>query len=470
MTRRRTARATFALAVTIASFSSSIARANGRYPAANQLLVDPGDPTHIVVRATYGLLQSMDSGGAWVWDCEKAIGFNGAYDPPVAVTADGSIFVGTFTGLSATHDRACDWAFTGAPLDGKYVIDVSTDKAAPHTILALSTNGSTPADAGADAAETFLTIVAESKDDGRTWAAIGTSIPDDFVAETIDSAESDPKRLYVTGTVGQPHVGYLERSDDRGATWTRLPIDLHGGDAPYLAAIDPNDPDRLYVRIDAAGTDPLLMSTDGGHTFTLIFTSKSPLLGFALSPDGSSIAVGSATDGILVAPSGAATGATPAFAPASTVGAACLTWTSAGLYACGREYPDGFTVGVSTDQGKTFTDLDHLSDLEPLACPADSGTGNICPDEWPDAQATIGQEIEAGVVETSVGDAGSDASTDSAGSGGNGASGGCVVGADRDDRSDDARISSLLGAIATIAFVRRKKPLSRSTQRRPSDP
>ncbi|MFI5299793.1 MAG: WD40/YVTN/BNR-like repeat-containing protein, partial [Polyangiales bacterium] len=309
-----------------------------------------------------------------------------------------------------------------------------------------------------DAAGVFQTIVAESKDDGRTWASIGTAIPEDFVSETIDSSESNPLRLYVTGTVGIPHQGFLERSDDRAQSWQRWPIDLHGGDAPYLAAIDPTDPDRLYVRIDASGTDPVLQSIDGGKTFTLIFTSTSAVLGFAISPDGSQIAVGSAKDGILIA----SRGPTPTFAKASSVGAACLTWTTAGLYACGREFPDGFTVGLSIDTGKSFGSLDHLSDLSPLACPADSGTGSVCPDEWPDAQATIGQPIDTGFVEASPSDARDDGTIADAGSsdGGDGGGGGkgCGCRVDGEGGSDDARVVGALGAIAMVALVRRKRP------------
>ena len=48
-----------ALAISVAP---SVALANGRYPAASQLLVDPTDREHIVVSATFGLLESRDGG------------------------------------------------------------------------------------------------------------------------------------------------------------------------------------------------------------------------------------------------------------------------------------------------------------------------------------------------------------------------------------------------------------------------
>src|SRR5262245_5014330 len=51
----------------------SNARANGRYPLAQQLLVDPSDPGHLLLRSTYGVLTSDDAGSTWSWLCESGI-------------------------------------------------------------------------------------------------------------------------------------------------------------------------------------------------------------------------------------------------------------------------------------------------------------------------------------------------------------------------------------------------------------
>ena len=60
---------------------------------------------------------------------------------------------------------------------------------------------------------------------------------------------------------------------------------------PYIGAVDPQNPDVLYVRLDGSPTDQLLVSRDGGATWTKVFETKIPepgdtadLLGFALSP------------------------------------------------------------------------------------------------------------------------------------------------------------------------------------------
>ena len=70
--------------------AGAAARANGRYPLADQLVIDPENPAHIVARATFGLLDSDDGGKNFRWVCETAIGYFGVEDPPIAVTAKGS--------------------------------------------------------------------------------------------------------------------------------------------------------------------------------------------------------------------------------------------------------------------------------------------------------------------------------------------------------------------------------------------
>ena len=89
-----------AAAVTLAGLP---ALANGRFPAAGQIVVDPSNPTHLLVRTTYGLNVSNDGGAHWSWICESAIGYGGTEDPMVAITADGTIIAGIFEGLSVTY-------------------------------------------------------------------------------------------------------------------------------------------------------------------------------------------------------------------------------------------------------------------------------------------------------------------------------------------------------------------------------
>src|SRR2546428_3919761 len=106
MLRSLAAGAATALAVLAAQ---APALANGRYPAAGQIIVDPSDPTSIVVRATYGILTTRDGGQRWSWICEASVGYGGSEDPMMGITKDSSMLARTFEGLSATHDPSCHW-------------------------------------------------------------------------------------------------------------------------------------------------------------------------------------------------------------------------------------------------------------------------------------------------------------------------------------------------------------------------
>jgi len=374
MTVRRSGLAFTVSACAAALAFAGQARANGRFPEANQLVIDPSDPTHMALRTSFGLLQTFDDGTSWQWLCEKSIGYGGTYDPAIAVTNKGSLLVGLLDGLSRSANKGCDFAHVAGVLDKQDVIDVSVLKSDPSKAVAITSTG---IDAG-----TFFVVVAATSDDGQTWAQQGTQIPSDFTGETIDVAPSDPKRIYVSGFHGTPHVSAIERSDDGGDTWQRFDIDVPTPrtSAPYIAAIDPTDENRLYVRLDVDGPgDVLVVSKDGGKTWAAAYTAKEDLLGLAISPDGSRIALGGTRDGVNVAGKDDL-----AFTRQSDVTTWCLTWGSEGLYVCASEYPDCFTVGRSTDEGKTWTPLYHLSQLSQLSCPASSTTGTQCPSQWDD--------------------------------------------------------------------------------------
>jgi len=134
-----------------------------------------------------------------------------------------------------------------------------------------------------------------------------------------------------------------------------------------------------------------MVSADGARTFREVYAAAGSLTGFALSPDGAEVALGGADDGILVA-------STRDFRwkKVSDVHAQCLTWTTAGIYACGVEWLDRFVIGLSRDRGATFEALSHMSDPCPMRCAAGSTAGRICTgDLWRATQNAIKQDAGA---------------------------------------------------------------------------
>jgi hypothetical protein len=359
------------------------AGANGRFPAANQLVINPVDPQSLLLRTTFGLLSSQDGGAHFSWVCEKAVGYSGSQDPAIALTASGTVLVAAFEGLAQSLDGGCGFSFVG-PTTNEFVIDVAIDRATPESAVAITSTGQ---------GEGFFVQVFETPDNGNTWAKAGTPAPTDFLAETIETAPSRHDRLYLSGFTTevvngtQIRHGFVEVSDDRGQNWARYPVDLAGDKSIYLAAVDPGNADLVYLRSRGAENDRLLASKDGGKTWASIYTLQGSMLGFALSPDGARLAVGGPTAGLWVASRDDLT-----FAKHSDEQIACLTWAPEGLYACANGYQGSFSVGRSGDEGKSFTPLlRSFRELSgPRDCPASTGVTATCSSEWASLKSTIG--------------------------------------------------------------------------------
>jgi photosystem II stability/assembly factor-like uncharacterized protein len=378
--RRLIAGALFALAL-----SPAPALGNGRFPAADQILLNPAEPAHLVLRATFGLLQSRDAGRSWTWICEAAVGYMG--DPAIAVLGGGNLLAGFFGAVAVSAEQGCSWGNLTLETRYQYAFDTTLDPADPGRawVLTVSVDGTRQV--------SLLSV------DSNGAIVEALPVADGFVPSTVEVAPSDPNRIYVTGAI-ENEPSLVLRSDDRGHSWQRFAFDGYGSLPLFISAIDPRDPNVLYARIDnqpdatrpstqRQPSDHLLVSRDGGEHWQTVFSLDGDLYGFALSPDGSRIAVGGPELGLYLA-STRDLDFQPA--PAAVRGLRCLRWTEAGLLACGQESLDGWTVGLSRDEGQSFEPLWHVKDLSPLECSAASSTGAACPSVWPDVARTIGAD------------------------------------------------------------------------------
>lgn len=364
------------------------ALANGRFPAADQIIIDPSDSTHWLLRATFGLLQSRDGGVSWSWMCEGAVGYMG--DPALSVLQDGGLLAGYFGAVSVSPDRGCGWNALTLDTQHQYAIDATLDPGDQSRawVLTVSVDGSRNVSLLAlGSAGTILESL---------------SVGQGFVPTTVEVAPSNPERIYVTGQIDDG-PSLLLRSEDRGQSWKTFSIGAYPKLPLYISAIDPTNPDLLYARVDdvvpaadvsATGSttdaaDHLLVSRDAGENWTTIFSPNTDLLGFALSPDGSRIATGGPGKGVYLAN---ATDLDFQLAPGKVQVLRCLRWTPDGLFACGQESIDGWTVARSTDEAQSFAPLWHVKDLTPLECAPGSTTGAACPLAWPDIARTIGAD------------------------------------------------------------------------------
>jgi hypothetical protein len=377
------------------------ARANGKFPAADQLLQNPGDPSHLVLRTTFGVVMSRNAGADWDVLCEAGVGYQD-YEPGVAVTSEGTLLAGLFDGVSVAPGDNCGWSIT---LAGN-VQDVSVSRAEPGVSVAITTDATT-------------TRVFESSDEGATFTQMGVDLPASFIGVTVDIAPSDPNRIYVSGlqVADGPDQGMIARSLDRGQSWELLPIPASDEQSvPYIGAMHPSDPGTLYVRLFTA-PGRLLRSTDGGDTWLEATHGirLGVIRGLALSADGETIFAGSEYDGLWRGPA-----RTLQLEKVSSLAIRCLTQGSDGLYACVNEelYGDGFLVGRSGDDGETFDPLLSIACVRGvLECPSDSSVGLVCPGQWPQLASQL-ETDQCNAAPAGAGGGGAGGGTSAGGAGG----------------------------------------------------
>jgi MYXO-CTERM domain-containing protein len=353
------------------------ALANGRFPASNQIVFSPSDQNFIILRTSYGILPSHDNGASWQFACEDALGLptSATLDPELGLTANNSLVAavtndirGTeaYLGLDVSTDVTCSWSCIGGAMAHQAVSDAVVRPDAPDVVLAV-TSTYRPMDAGGGA----FSQVFQSTDDGAHFSALGTSIDPTVVIQTIDVARSDPARVYLSGTrgVGAQKTAALFVSMDMGAHWTERPLpqfDPTKEEFIWIAAVDPMDANRIYVRsnapINTGGNSRLYVTTDAGQSFQMVldFVVPAPppnlvksgigeLLGFALSPDGSKVYAGSKEQGLHMAAKSDLT----FHQVNSSISVQCLATRGSELWAC-SDAKSGFIVGVSTDDGAHF--------------------------------------------------------------------------------------------------------------------
>lgn len=387
------------------------ARANGRFPASNAVIFSPANPDHAMVRVTFGLLATRDSGKSWKWICERAIGFSGLEDPSYTVTKTGTIVAGLFEGIRVSRDNGCTWE--GVSTAG-FTVFIDTTLRSDGAVLALASAYDKQGDSGI----LFKSQLFVSKDDAKTFEKVGELLDPTLLAESVEVAPSDPNRVYISAVRGDsgPRQGVLLVSTDGGKKWIERKITppastgaADGGKsgelAPFIAGVDPTKPDRVFIRTSASPENPtrLLVTDDAGKTFRTLLSAKGPLLGFALSADGKVVTAGGPDDGLF----GGAFDAKE-LAKTSALKVQCLGRGGAAhdLWACSNE-ASGFVAGSSSDDGAKFVPRLHLADISgALACEPGTGVAKECEGDWPKMQSQMGFMPEAKTTDGGAPDAG----------------------------------------------------------------
>ena len=424
------------IAGVISCIAEESAYANGRFPQAQAIVSVPGsDGSTLYLRATFGVLVSRDAGKTWQWVCERALGYEGTWDPPIAATRDGRLWVGLENGLASTKD-GCD-VKPSPELDGETIKDLTVD-AKGETVWAIT---------GKPGKKSFVW-----RSNGERFERLGGLDETNFM--TIEVAPSNPQRVYVSGQPYGTVRGRLYRSDDGGKTLRGDANELPAEGPFFIAGIDPKDPNRVLLRhLHTTGSD-VLLTKDGGRTFANVLSMKSAMFGFAKSDDGKTYWAGSglADHGIW-----RSTDRGEKWEKLAPHGVLCLHAAKSGLFACENPFVLGApAIGLSKDDGKTVEAVATFADVKgPVAC------ATACAALWPETRAQVVPRADAGALPPI--EAGTDAGSASA----EPKRSSCACDAiGRHDRSDHASLTAGSIALVALIFARRVRG-SKLTQHGP---
>jgi hypothetical protein len=442
-----------AFALSFVIYTERDAHANGRFPKAQVIIAAPGSDGKILyMRTTFGLLKSVDGGKSFHWICERALGFTGQWDPPLAMTKDGRLFIGLEDGIASSADGC---TFEREPgLEGDTVKDLTVDGTGTEVWAITGVLG-----------KPGRVWKRSAKD--HSWSKVGPDYPDiNFL--TIDLAPGNPKRIYMTGEPWTTYRGQVWRSDDGGQTFTPFKNELEASGPFFLSYVDPKDANHIVLRhLHMKGSD-VLVSNDGGKTLRLVVHWTTGMYGFAKSEDGKTIWIGSGDpkDGIW-----RSTDRGEHFERVINEGTLCLFALHGDLYSCANPYSlGGYALGISHDGGKTLEKVSGFADVEG-AMMCDAGA-QLCAAAWPPLRGFIltgdaGTDLDASVsAESDASDADAAALASDAGTSKPRASScGCdVIGSDSrsNSRMPPWSILGLAGLVPLGVWARARKRLDRS--------
>ncbi|HVT09376.1 MAG TPA: hypothetical protein VHO67_18075 [Polyangia bacterium] len=445
--RRAGARA----AVACASFgvvlgAAASARADGAFPNSQNIMTPAALPHEIVLGTNFGLVISLDDGHTWTWSCEQALNaFATLYQfgPPPT----NRIFAVSDQGVIASDDVGCSWSAATGLAAGVAPTDVFADPTDPTRVFAIA-----PASATAGAGQE----VRRSSDGGRSFdAVVYTAAAGDNVTG-VEVARSAPQTLTLTLTSGAAFTPKVAQSTDGGGHWMVHDLSASLPAKTYsisLIAVDPSNPQKLFLRAGSSAGEVLAVSTDGGATAqTPVSLPGGALTAFTRLDSGTLIAAGvQGTENVVYRSKDGGTSFQRLPAAIPVLGLSARGGT---LYAVTDNSVATAAVETSTDEGATWQPLMAYSDIQAIQtcvmaqCQADC-LNRADMQQWSDA-------ICSAAAPGTGGGAGGHAPAGAGGAAGSSSSGGCSFGV-------GGRRSWLAGAAALLLLAagsgrRRKKP------------
>lgn len=336
-------------------FVSASVRADGAFPASFALMTTDSSPRRLVLATTFELMITEDEGASWRMMCEAMVG---SQLPVTRYQAgiDGTLYASSSFGIYHSFDNGCGWSKATGPNSDMAVTDIWADPSRAERIYAVIS-------------EFVVEHVNRSDDHGLTigpamWTESNGTI------NGVESARSRPQRIYISGwsNFGETIAPYLARSDDDGEHFTQTSFPELAGYVILIAAVDPVNPDILYLRVRRPpGGDALYISTDQGVTLTKqLDLTTSLMTGFARRADGALFVASREQKTLWRRRPGEST-----FTALTAPGLRCLKENNGTLFSCGDDSTENFALASSIDEGETWVPLTRLAYNGPwLCCPS----------------------------------------------------------------------------------------------------
>ena len=294
------------------------------------------DQDSVALLTNRGIIFGKIKAKQWRLMCNEALHINTSEVPDLAYMPDGRLFVATSVGLQASADEGCTWQ--------------GVDPFATTSVPAMWQDPDQPAALVIGTYGPGMSAVRSTDDGGKTWHELMPADDNDFIQELL-VAPSDRDRMYASGEkldMQGNFSHYVAKSGDGGKTWERYDFALLAGEIDVtMLAVSPVDPDVLLAHAvfgdPMMGSDRVLVSGDGGKTFTSVAMAKSVFDG-AFGADGKSAWVAS-LDALLRSDDAAKSFASVADTQRMT----CIVPRASELDACGWYAKDHDGIGISDD-------------------------------------------------------------------------------------------------------------------------
>ncbi|MBC8133624.1 MAG: hypothetical protein H7X95_11635 [Deltaproteobacteria bacterium] len=352
------------IAIAVAALAGAVllcpgfVHADGAFPDGQSVLVPPDRPRQIIVAATFGLVVSEDDGATWQYSCESAATREGRLYM-MGPAPNHRIYATTQVGAAVSSDDGCTWDLGAGALTAGFVSDVFPDPSDPRRVVAVAL----------PAAIDVPTSVFLSTDGGLTYQGPIFQPPAEANISGVEIAAANNDIIYVTFFEGSDFTPRLARSADSGKTWTILDLESSLGRVwPRLAAIDRDDPDKVYLRIfgrfsDFREFEGLAITTDAGLTWSIpVMIPQGRLTAFLRRQDGT-VLVTAVDEAGVARGFRSDDGGTTFNDWALAVHPRGIAERGRTLFVAADNIVDGFALGSSEDGGTTWTPRLRFGDI-----------------------------------------------------------------------------------------------------------